>query len=377
MKILLVGDYPNDPRLGSAKVLHKLREELQKLGHECDVLFSKEIGDWPQNAYARQALGPVMAARAIARSFKQRGPYDVVDVAGAEGFVFGLQRKLGAYKNTVFISRSNGLEHLNYQRMIDEHNAGTMHKPLSRRIWFPAVRLSQIAGAARLSDKLLLLNQADRTFAVDRGWKSEDDIAVIPHGVSERFVSDPAGVDEQRGGGLLFCGTWISVKGSHVLAKAFSSLIDDGFKINLTILGGAVPDEVIRQSFSKSVLPYLTILPRVAEEDVIREYRKHDVLVFPSTYEGFGMVLLEAMSQRLPVIATPVGSALTLVKDGETGLSVPLNDAAALASAIRRLMKDSELRLKLASNAFELVREMTWANTAQATLKLYQSPAPA
>ena len=43
MRILLVGDYPADPRLGSAKVYYKLREELAALGHDCDLLMSKPL----------------------------------------------------------------------------------------------------------------------------------------------------------------------------------------------------------------------------------------------------------------------------------------------------------------------------------------------
>jgi glycosyltransferase involved in cell wall biosynthesis len=372
MKILLVGDYQNDARLGSAKVTHKLREEFIKLGHTCDALFSEEIGATPQSAHARQALGPTLAAKAIARAFRERGPYDVVDIASAEGFIFGLQRKfLGAYEKVTFISRSNGLEHLNYQRMLADHRAGLLHKPLTRRVWFPAVRLTQVAGAARLADKLILLNEADREFAIGRRWKNKNHIALVPHGVTERFLSDALPAGEQRGGGLLFCGTWTGVKGASYLADAFSSLVAEGMKINLTILGGGVPEQEIRAFFNAQAQAHLTIIPRLLEEDVIREYRRHDALLFPSTYEGFGMVLLEAMSQGLPVIATPVGSALSLVRDGETGISVPARDVKALASAIRRLMQDRELRLRLAGKAFELVREMTWTKTALKTLGVY------
>ena len=57
----------------------------------------------------------------------------------------------------------------------------------------------------------------------------------------------------------------------------------------------------------------MTIVGRVPEAEVMAAYRTHDVLVWPSTYEGFGMVVIEAMSQRLPVIATPVGCARTLI----------------------------------------------------------------
>jgi hypothetical protein len=49
MRILLVGDYPADPRLGSAKVYYKLREEFAALGHDCDLLMAAEIGARPAN----------------------------------------------------------------------------------------------------------------------------------------------------------------------------------------------------------------------------------------------------------------------------------------------------------------------------------------
>lgn len=104
---------------------------------------------------------------------------------------------------------------------------------------------------------------------------------------------------------------------------------------------------------------------------MIAAYRRHDALVWPSTYEGFGMVVIEAMSQRLPVIATPVGCARTLIEDGVTGLLVAPRDPAALAKAMRRLMTDEALRTALADAAFNLVRDMSWRRTADQTLAAY------
>jgi D-inositol-3-phosphate glycosyltransferase len=115
----------------------------------------------------------------------------------------------------------------------------------------------------------------------------------------------------------------------------------------------------------------VTLVARVAEPEVIAAYRTHDVFVLPSTYEGFGMVVLEAMTQRLPVIATPVGAAKGLIVSGHTGLLVPPRDPAALAVAIERLMKDPELRMRLADAAFDRVRGMTWTATAIHTLDVY------
>jgi glycosyltransferase involved in cell wall biosynthesis len=372
MKILLVGDYPNDPRLGSAKVPHKLREEFRALGHECDALFSEDLGEFPRQRHLGQALRPAVAARAIARAFRERGPYEVVDIASAEGFLFGLQRRLGKYPGTAFISRSNGLEHLNYQRMIDDHHAGLLHKPLTRRFWYPLVRLSQVAGAARLSDRLILLNEQDRAFALKKGWKREEFVDVVPHGVSSAFLGDSNSLREQRGGGILFCGTWDRLKGITYLVEAFTQLIEGGSTINLSVIGGGVPDEQVLGAFPPHVRPFVSVRGKIPEEELMRQYRRHDLFVFCSTYEGFGIVLIEAMSQGLPAVSTPVGCATTLIADGETGLIVPPRNARALAGAIRRMLGDPTLRHGLAENASQAVREMSWRRTALRTIAVYQ-----
>jgi glycosyltransferase involved in cell wall biosynthesis len=78
------------------------------------------------------------------------------------------------------------------------------------------------------------------------------------------------------------------------------------------------------------------------------------------------------MSQRLPVVATSVGCARALVQHDRTGIVVPPRDPAALAAALTRVLADSTLRTRLADAAFETVRDMTWARTAEATLAVYK-----
>src|SRR5207302_2832265 len=181
-----------------------------------------------------------------ARACERDGPYDVIDVASGEGLVLGLRQWLGAYPETALVCRSNGLEHLNYQRMLDDHEAGLMHKPWTRRLWYPLVRLNQVAAAARLCDRLLVLSEAERQYAVRSGWKKRQHVAVIGHGVSARFLEQAPPADASRGGGILFCGTWTGVKGVDYLVPAFTRLIDSGVRANLTILGSAVPAQAVR-----------------------------------------------------------------------------------------------------------------------------------
>jgi glycosyltransferase involved in cell wall biosynthesis len=350
-------------------VLLKLREEFEVLGHGCDVLLADGLGG-PRNPYVRQAVAPIVARRAVVDMFRQNGPYDVVDVASAEGL--WLARSRGALNGAAVISRSNGLEHLNYQRMLDDHQAGLIQKPWTRRLFHPAVRLSQVAAAARAADRLLLLNESDRDYAVERRWKAPGRIDVVAHGVSARFLDDAPAANQQRGSGILYCGSWTHVKGVTYLVDAFVAVSGMRPATRLTVLGGGVSRGEILDAFPPDVRDRVYVVGRSSEDAVMAAYRTHDVLAWPSTYEGFGMVLLEAMSQRLPVVATPVGCARSLVQSGRTGLAVPPRDGAALAEGLVRMLEDPAFARQCASEAFERVRPYTWSRTAANTLDVYR-----
>jgi len=371
LRILLLGDYADDPRLGSGKVAHKLREEFIAAGHECSALFARDLGDSPAERQVRQLVSPLLGARAI-RAALSRVPFDVVDAASAEGLWFGAEKRLGGWRSIAYVCRSNGIEHLNYRRMLDDSTAGLAGKPWFRRLWYPVSRLTQVAAAAQLSDRLIVLNQSDRRFALERQWQSADRIDVVPHGVSERFLQMPPD-GHARGAGALFCGAWDRVKGITYLLQAFERLAADGRRVPLTILGPGLSTTDVMQSIPESLRALVTVVERVPEDRVVLEYRRHDVLVFPSTYEGFGLVVLEAMSQGLPVIATPVGCVPDLIRDGENGIIVPPRDADALAQAARRLMDAPRERERIGANAAATVSSMTWRRSAERTIDVYRA----
>lgn len=371
LSILLVGDYPDDPRLGSSKVFYKLREEFTALGHVCDVLWSGDIGPRPASRQIRQLVSPWMAARSILKQADGRR-YDVIDAASAEGLGLGVVGLIPDRDRAAYVCRSNGLEHLNYARMVGDHVEGLRRKSWLRRVWYPASRLSQVAAAARLADAVVVLNEVDRTFVLDRGWQPADAVTVVAHGISARFLADAPPRDARRGAGLLFCGTWDYVKGTTYLCEAFRQVHAAGHMTRLTVLGPGVPSSAVLTSFDARVRPFVTVIERTNEDRVMEEYRRHDALLWTSTYEGFGLVLLEAMTQRLPVIATPAGCAATLVRDGETGYAVPPRDAAALARAIVTLLANPDEARSQADRACHAVSAMSWRATAEHTLDVYR-----
>ncbi len=81
-----------------------------------------------------------------------------------------------------------------------------------------------------------------------------------------------------------------------------------------------------------------------------------DVCVLPSRYESFGTVILEAWASRTPLVACSAQGPAAHIADGINGLLAPVDDPAALAAAIRRLLADEALQQTLAKNGFESYR---------------------
>jgi glycosyltransferase involved in cell wall biosynthesis len=105
------------------------------------------------------------------------------------------------------------------------------------------------------------------------------------------------------------------------------------------------------------------------------EYARCAVLVLPSLTEAesFGMVLVEAMAHRRPVVGSRVGGIPLVVRDGHNGLLVPPGDAGALAGALIRLLADPELARALgASGEEEALREHGWALQVRKTDRLFR-----
>jgi glycosyltransferase involved in cell wall biosynthesis len=103
-----------------------------------------------------------------------------------------------------------------------------------------------------------------------------------------------------------------------------------------------------------------------------------DVVALPSRFEGFPLVVLEAMMARRPVVATPVQSVPEAIEDGETGFLIPIDDPSSLAQAVTRLIDDPALRERMGERARTLALErFTAARMARSYEALYARLTPA
>jgi glycosyltransferase involved in cell wall biosynthesis len=96
------------------------------------------------------------------------------------------------------------------------------------------------------------------------------------------------------------------------------------------------------------------------------EYASASVFCLPSLQEGFGIVLLEAMSHGLPIAATHCGAIPEVAPHGETSLLVPPRDPDALAHALVRILTDSNLAAQLGTAGKQRVRRYGWSAAARA-----------
>jgi glycosyltransferase involved in cell wall biosynthesis len=110
----------------------------------------------------------------------------------------------------------------------------------------------------------------------------------------------------------------------------------------------------------------------VSHEELGELYDRAGVVVLVSQMEGLPNVVLEAMAHGKTVIATPVGGIPSVVEDGETGFLVPVGDAAALRTTIKRVLADGELRRRVGEAARARVAEYcSWDLVTEQTLRVY------
>lgn len=167
-------------------------------------------------------------------------------------------------------------------------------------------------------------------------------------------------------------------KGQHVFLEAFADAFPDSDAGAAVLIGSAMFGEGAYERRLADLCSELGLAGRVDmrgfRENIWHELACLDILVHASvTPEPFGQVVLEGMAAGLPVIATNGGGPAEFVEDGVTGLLVPPGDPAALATALRRLAEDPELRRRLGMNGREKAKEFAPERVARDVMRVYRS----
>lgn len=210
-----------------------------------------------------------------------------------------------------------------------------------------------------------------------------DKVRVIPNGVDPerlRCADDPIQLkefrrrwarDEERL--IFFVGRLVREKGVEVLIDAMPEILKDGLRAKLVVAGGGWWGDLARRVRERGVDGRVVFAGFVSEDDLRRLYAIADVAVFPSLYEPFGIVALEAMAAGAPVVTSDVGGFREVVRHGETGIHTWANNSHSLAWGIRGVLLNPELANRLRRQGREEVQaRYSWDGIAQLTVAVYE-----
>lgn len=388
--VLLTREYPPGPVNGIGRLIHALAPRLAACGHVVRVMtmgvdrdtVDLEDGVWVHRVALRHHDAPAPLAvpadlwdyAASLRDELERvhleRPVDVVHVPNwdAEGLAVILDGRLPVV-----------LE---------------LHTPLATATATNPILFQ--AGSKRVRQVLemetLCYERADHILASSPAIVEEveaqygvrfpaDRLHVVPHGLPP--APQPAAPRRVEGAvNLLFVGRLERRKGIDALLEALVTVCARVPGLVATIVGDdSLPSSegtTYRAAFEagpgRQLGDRVRFAGRVEDSDLAGYYAGCDLLVVPSRYESFGLVLLEGMMMGKPVIAGDAGGMRFIVEDGGNGFRFPPGDAGALATAIERLATSAELRERFGRRSREIYEERyTAERMAQRTLAVYRT----
>ena len=143
----------------------------------------------------------------------------------------------------------------------------------------------------------------------------------------------------------------------------------------MSFLGTQLPAETVLSDFTSEVRSRISVIPRFKREELPALVEGHQIKLFPTTFEGFSVALVEAMACGLAPVTTMTPGPMEIIRDGENGILVPPRDSEALANALETLIDDAPLLERLRRGAYDTAQDFTWEQIARRTLTLYREAA--
>jgi hypothetical protein len=218
-----------------------------------------------------------------------------------------------------------------------------------------------------LADHCVVASTFTRKTLIDNGIKPNK-ITVIPYGVDSSRFPNKLKYSKKNGSiKIAFVGQMIQRKGLYYLLEAVKMLRTKN--VELTLIGRGVVDLELINNYKSDI--NLNIKINLSHNELVNELHSHDMLFFPSLIEGFGHVILEAMSAGLPVLCTQNTAGPDLFITGREGVIVPIRDAEAIAEQIEYFIRNKSELEEMGLAAAATARVYTWQKFRDEIAKFY------
>jgi starch synthase len=209
-----------------------------------------------------------------------------------------------------------------------------------------------------LADRIIVASSFTQQTLLDHGVP-RGQIVVVPYGSPPPAFVPDSDLDRSTGPlRVLYVGSLDLRKGMPYFFGAVAQL--EG-RLDVTVIGrgAAMPAPLV------DALRRCRWIESLPHDETIAWMRRCDVLVLPTLFEGFGLVVTEAMSQGCAVITTPNTCGTDVITDGSDGFIVPIRSTDAIVAALDRLDRDRDTLRRVRSAALERMRKQTWKDFRQ------------
>ena len=232
------------------------------------------------------------------------------------------------------------------------------------------------------ADRVLTLTENERNLLVEVCPHVQDRVRIIGNGIDELNVGHHHRPQETRGEAplVLYAGRFVDRKGIRDLLAAVPMILARAPSTRFVLVGGyGSGEQIAREWLPPDLYQYgdqIQFTGWLPPEAVAEWYAAADILVVPSWYEPFGMVILEGMLHGLPVIAAEVGGPSEILEHGRTGLLFPPKNVEALGEAVLKLVTDSESRRRIGlAAAAEVRNRWLWPHVVERMCEVYREAA--
>jgi phosphatidyl-myo-inositol alpha-mannosyltransferase len=215
-----------------------------------------------------------------------------------------------------------------------------------------------------------------------RRWQMEalgSDAVEIPNGVDVPSIANAPVLQgyPRAGKTVLFLGRFDERrKGMDVLLRALPALVERFPDIEVLVVGRGDDDELCEEA--GKLAGHLRFLGQVDDQEKASALRSADVYCAPNTGgESFGIVLVEAMAAGTPVVASDLDAFRRVLRDGEAGRLVAVDDGAELAKALIEVLSDDALQARYADAGRIAARRYDWSVVAKQIMRVYETVAAA